>query len=216
MSARARVLAENSPDRWRAWWQHGQRAGATPAEVYAAALSAHRQREHGPALALAQRLLERAGADTRRPAEALLMELWLAPDAPRAALAERVVALRNAALASSTRADVLLGAQVALVTGAQPAATQRLHDWVRTHPRDALAWQQLVQLHQAQGQRLRALRAEGEVYAAHFDPGGAAERFKAAQALPEAERAADPMELAIVDARRREVEVQLRESLRND
>ena len=26
MSARARVLAENSPDRWRAWLQHGQRA----------------------------------------------------------------------------------------------------------------------------------------------------------------------------------------------
>lgn len=216
MSARARVLAENSPDRWRAWLQHGQRAVATPAELYAAALSAHRLRQHDQALALAQRLTNPVGADTRWIADALLMELWLAPGAPRSPLADRMAVLRDAALASGQRAGLLLGAQVAQATGAPAPATQRLQDWVLIHPRDAQAWQVLAQLHQAQGQRLRALRAEGESRAAQLDFSSAAEHFKAAQALPAPDRAADPMELAIVDARRREVEAQAREALRED
>jgi predicted Zn-dependent protease len=216
MSARARVLAENSPDRWRAWLQHGQRAGATPADLYAAALSAHRLRQHDPALTLAQRLASQGGDDTRWVTDALLIELWLAPGAPRGALADRVATLRDVALASGRRSGLLLGAQVAQATGALAPATQRLQDWVLAHPRDAQAWQLLAQLHQAQGQGLRALRAEGESRAAQLDFGSAAEHFKAAQALPVADRAADPMELAIVDARRREVDVQAREALRED
>ena len=54
------------------------------------------------------------------------------------------------------------------------------------------------------------MRAEAESRAAQYDFAGALERFKAAQALPEALRAADPIELAIVDSRRREVEALLR------
>ena len=123
-----------------------------------------------------------------------------------ATLADRMAVLRDAALASGQRAGLLLGAQVAQATNAPAPATQRLQDWVLTHPRDAQAWQVLAQLHQAQGQRLRALRAEGESRAAQLDFGSAAEHFKAAQVLPAADRAADPMELAIVDARRREVD----------
>ncbi|MDP2024262.1 MAG: peptidase M48, partial [Hydrogenophaga sp.] len=65
--------------------------------------------------------------------------------------------------------------------------------------------------HQAQGQTLRSIRAEAESRAAHMDYEGAADRFRAAQALPAAQRAADPMELAIVDSRRREVERMQRE-----
>jgi len=210
------VLAENSPDRWRAWLQHGQRPAATPAEVYAAALSAHRLRQPEQALPLAQRLQGRADADTRWVADALLMELWATPGAAQAALAPSVAALRDAALASGRRAGLLQGAQVALASGVPAVATQRLQTWVVSHPRDAQAWQLLAQLQQAQGQRLRALRAEGEARAAQLDHAGAAERFKAAQALPAADRAADPMELAIVDARRREVEALLRESVRED
>ena len=216
MSARARVLAENSADRWRAWLQHGQRSGASAADLYAAALSAYRLRQHEQGLALAQRLGAVAGPDTRWAADALLMELWLAPGAPRAALAERMARLRDTALASGQRSALLLGAQVAVATGSPAPATQRLQDWVLAQPRDAQAWLLLAQLHQAQGQRLRALRAEGEARAAQLDYGSAAEHFKAAQALPAADRAADPMELAIVDARRREVEAQAREALRVD
>lgn len=216
MSARARVLAESNPDRWRAWLQHGQGGQAGPAELYAAALSAHRLRQHEQALSLAQRLAAQAGADARWTADALLMELWLAPGASRAPLAPRMAGLRDTGLNSGQRAGVMLGAQVAMVTDALAPATMRLHNWVLTHPRDAQAWQLLAQLHQAQGQRLRALRAEAEARAAYRDYGAAAERFKAAQALPASDRAADPMELAIVDARRREVEALLRESVRED
>jgi predicted Zn-dependent protease len=85
-----------------------------------------------------------------------------------------------------------------------------LLEWVVLRPRDALAWQMLARARQAQGQTLRAVRAEAESRAAHYDYAGALERFKAAQALPENLRAADPIELAIVDSRRREVEAQLR------
>lgn len=216
MSARARVLAENSPDRWRSWLLHGQRPNATPAEVYAAALSAHRLRQHEQALQLAQRLQNAVEVSTRWVADALLMELWSAPGAPQAGLAAAVAALRDAALSSGRRAGLLQGAQVALTSGAQSSATQRLQAWVVGHPRDAQAWQVLAQLQQAQGQRLRALRSEGEARAAQLDYAGAAERFKAAQALPAADRSADPMELAIVDSRRREVEALLRESVRPD
>jgi predicted Zn-dependent protease len=85
-----------------------------------------------------------------------------------------------------------------------------LLEWVVLRPRDALAWQLLARTRQAQGQTLRAVRAEAESRAAHYDFAGALERLKAAQALPETQRAADPIELAIVDSRRREVEAQLR------
>ena len=78
-------------------------------------------------------------------------------------------------------------------------------------PRDAQAWQLLARAQQAQGQTLRAVRSEAEARAAQFDFAGALERFKAAQALPEPLRAADPIELAIVDSRRRAVEAQLRD-----
>jgi predicted Zn-dependent protease len=111
---------------------------------------------------------------------------------------------------------VLLGATAALATEAAPQAVARLQDWVVAQPRDALAWQTLAQAQLATGHRLRAIRAEAESRAAQRDYAGAADRFKAAQALPAAERAQDPMELAIVDVRRREVEAQLRESVRED
>jgi hypothetical protein len=56
------------------------------------------------------------------------------------------------------------------------------------------------------------VRAEAESRVAQRDYAGALDRFKAAQALPAALRVADPIELAIVDSRRREVEVLLREA----
>jgi len=104
--------------------------------------------------------------------------------------------------------------QVALATGTPGPASRCLQDWVVARPRDAQAWLLLARLHQAQGQRLRALRAGGEARAAQLDFASAAEHFKAAQALPSDDRAADPMELAIVDVRRREVQAQALEALR--
>jgi hypothetical protein len=68
----------------------------------------------------------------------------------------------------------------------------------------------------AQGQRLRSVRAEAEARAAQLDWPGALERFRAAQALPAPDRSADPVELAIVDARAREMDQKVRELARKN
>jgi predicted Zn-dependent protease len=211
MAARARVLSESNADRWRDWQLQGEKPGATAAERCAAALSALRLGQRGQALALAQGLRS-AVADAEKPVvDQLLLELLVAPGAPLSnSETTQLAALRDTVLASGSRAGLLLGAQAALASNNPALASTRLLAWVVQRPRDALAWQLLARAQQAQGQTLRAVRAEAEARAVQFDHAGALERFKAAQALPEPLRAADPIELAIVDTRRREVEAQLR------
>lgn len=223
MSARARVLAENGPDRLRAWLANGQGAGAAPGVRYAATLSALHLAQRDQAIELAQRLREEVkDSEARMAADELLLEVLLSapvakPSGGReAANAALLLKLRDQALASDTRAGLLLGAQAALATGAPEIAASRLQDWVVAHPRDAMAWQTLSQVYQAQGQILRAVRAEAESHAAHMDYEGAVVRFKAAQALPEAQRSADLMELAIVDSRLKDVERLLKDSAREN
>jgi len=222
MASRARVLAENGPDRMRAWLTQGQASGATPGERYAAALSAHRLGQREQALNLAQRLRTSVPAAARPTVDALLLELLLAPKSgsaagasPAADQASLLAELRDQALAGTTRASAIYGAQAAIATGQPERAVARLQAWVALHPRDAMGWQTLSRAHAAQGQTLRAIRADAEAHAAQLDYSGAAERLRAAQGLPAAQRT-DGMELAIVDARRREVEVLLRESTRED
>jgi len=211
MSARARVLAEGNADRWRAWQQQGQTASALPGERYAAALSAMRLGQRDQALALAQRLRGEVAAAEQPAVDQLLLELLMDPGAPLSGReAAQLATLRDQLLASGSRAGLLLGAQAAIASNDTSGASARLLEWVVLRPRDALAWQLLSRAWQVQGQTLRAVRAEAESRAAHYDFAGALERFKAAQALPEVLRAADPIELAIVDSRRREVEAQLR------
>lgn len=218
MAARARVLGERSPDRWRDWLRLAQGPRATPADLYAGALAARQLREHTQALALMTRLRGVATGVPGPVIDDLELELrWAAASGGALPATDaRLLALRDTALASQQRADLLLGAQAALLTGAALPAAERLQAWVVQHPRDALAWQTLSVAHLALGRRLRAIRAEAEARVAQLDHAGALERLKAAQALPAAERGADPFELAIVDARRRDVEALLRESARED
>jgi predicted Zn-dependent protease len=220
LSARARVLAENSPDRQRAWLANGQVASASPGDRYADALSALRLGQRDLALDLAQRLRTAVSAEARPTVDALLLELLLAPTAAAASLpasqSTLLAELRDQALGGTSRASALLGAQAALATGQPQRAVSRLQAWVALQPRDALAWQTLSRAYAVQGQSLRAIRAEAEARAAHLDFAGAADRFKVAQTLPAAQRSADAMELAIVDSRRREVEALLRESVREE
>ena len=213
MAARARVLAENSAERWRDWQQSGASATASPGERYAAAYASLRLGQRSQALALAQRLRGEVELSQRSAVDHLALEILLSPGAPLtpAELAQRAQ-LGEQALAGGSRAGLLLGAQTALANNEAQRASARLLDWVVQHPRDALAWQTLARAQQAQGQTLRAVRAEAEARVAQRDYVGALDRFKAAQALPAALRAADPIELAIVDSRRREVEVLLREA----
>ena len=218
MSSRARVLAENGPDRMRGWLQVGQSPNAKPGERYAAALSALRLGQRDKALELAQQLRETVASDARFAADALMLELLLSPSTAPATPAQTalLVELRDRLLAGASRAAVLLGAQAAINSGQPQRAVSRLQSWVVLQPRDALAWQTLARAYQVQGQSLRAVRAEAEARAAHLDYAGAVDRFRAAQSLPVAERSADSMEMAIVDSRRRDVEALLRESVKEE
>jgi len=217
MAARARVLAENGPDRLRGWLRSGQGPQAGPGDRYAAAWAALRLGQPEQALELAQQLRSQVAPAARWVVDALLLEVLLtAPPSTGPAAARRVeslVVLRDQALAGGGRTLTLLGAQAALATGEPQRAVTHLQSWVVQHPRDALAWQTLVRAYQAQGQTLRAIRAEAESRVAQLDYAGAVDRFKAAQAVPAAQRAADPMELAIVDSRLRVVEALLRDSV---
>jgi len=83
---------------------------------------------------------------------------------------------------------------------------------VATQPRDALAWQMLAHAYQAQGQTVRAVRAEAEVQVALLDYQAAVDRLKAAQDLLRRGGAGgDHIEASIIDTRTRQVESLLRE-----
>jgi len=213
MAARARVLAENGPDRLRAWLASGQSDQAPPGERYAAAWAAHRLGQSALAVVLAQRLREEVAPEVTWVADALWMEVVLAPGFQRTAAQQTELArLRDQTLGSGDRARLLLGAQAAVATGTPRPAASRLQTWVVTHPQDALAWHTLSAVYRSQDQTLRAVRAEAEAHVATRDYPGALERLRAAQALPAALRSADPVEMAVVDARLREVQVLLRQA----
>ncbi len=216
MAARARVLAENGPDRQRAWSQAAQSPQASAAALYAAALSAHRLGQGAQAMALAQRGRAAATAPTQTAWDLLQLEILAGPSA-RGLNDPLQASLRDRAMAGANRAELLLGAQAALLTQVSlPAAASRLQQWLVIQSKDAQAWQTLSRVQAALGQRLRSVRSEAESRAAQLDFSGAADRFRAAQQLPAADRSADAMELAIVDVRRREVEELQRESARQD
>lgn len=209
MAARAKVLAEKGTDRMGAWLQTGRGPQATAGDRYAAAWSAQRLGQSALALELAQKLREQVTPEVGWVVDALLIELHLAPNRGSStgdASAMALKSLRDQALASGSRALLMLGAQAAIATREPQLAASRLQSWVAVHPRDALAWETLARVHHAQGQTLRAIRAEAESRVAHLDYAGALERYRGAQAQPVAVRNADPMTMAIVDSRRRDVE----------
>ena len=92
-----------------------------------------------------------------------------------------------------------------------------MQNWLTSHPRDALAWQLLSAAYAAQGQTLRAIRADAESRVAVLDYAPASERLKAGQLLARemaSKGTADHIEASIIDTRAREVALQLRELLR--
>ena len=99
-----------------------------------------------------------------------------------------------------------------LQAGQASAGTGALQTWVANHPKDASAWQLLAAVWQAQGQGLRAIRAEAEAHAARYDYAAAVDRFKAGQDLARrGGAAADHIEASIIDTRLRATESLLRE-----
>jgi predicted Zn-dependent protease len=94
-------------------------------------------------------------------------------------------------------------------------ATERLRTWVSVNAKDALAWQTLAGLHQAQNQPVAAARAEAEHRLAQLDAPGALERLKSAQRLATG-GTTDHFEMSILDARVRQVENLVREQLKDE
>ena len=221
MSARARVLSNPGVDVLRAWSGEADASGfpALPqvrrvAVLYSAALSSAQLREHALASALAGRLASAAAGEARaaRQARLLAAEIALAAGEPG-----RVAALLGTASTESARPELMLLSQARIRAGVAEAgqAAEALQGWVAGHPRDAGAWQLLASARAAQGQALRAVRAEAEAHAARLDYAAAVDRFKAGQALSRQPGAAgqpgDHIEASIIDTRLRQVESLARE-----
>jgi predicted Zn-dependent protease len=111
----------------------------------------------------------------------------------------------------SGRAELLLMSQVWIGKGRADKAAGALQSWVVLHPRDAAAWQMLGRANTAQGQVLRAIRAQAEAQVALMDYSAAVDRFKAAQGMSRSMAGVDHIEASIIDTRTRQVQSLLRE-----
>ena len=233
ISARARVLTNPGVDALRAIAAEAQglqMAALTPSlqagVLYGAALAASRLRDFSVARQYLERLTKVAQADAAaaRLARLLKLEVEIAAgeDARAAALLRATsddVGTEGASVFAQRRPELFLRAQLALRVGPVEQLSdvaQRLQLWVLAHPRDAQAWQLLSSASAAQGQTLRAIRADAESQTARMDYAPALERFKAAQELSRQVRsgstaAADHIDSSIIDSRRRQVELLLKE-----
>jgi predicted Zn-dependent protease len=234
ISARARVLAEDQTDRLRALAVTATTARTTGfdelqsfGQLYAATLAASRLRDARLVQLGLQQLLAHPLAttndQTRNALAAFEVESWLAlpPESWPAAAQSRVqqyVANTLALGPRATREAMVLSAQVLLKPAMaseaqraqQSALAQRLQAHVALNPTDALAWQTLSKLHQAQGQLARAARADAESKLAHLDTTAALDRLRAAQQMAR-QGGANHIESSIIDARLRQVQDQLRQ-----
>ena len=219
LAARARVLANPEVDHLRA--ALAQADGATSAQMspaqqagalYGAVMGALGLRE----FAQAQGLLERLQAVVRGHAGA---EYQLHLLAAEQALAAGAIGHARAALAAipptqaaaQSRPLLFLRARTWTQSGLARQAAEQLQVWLAARPHDAQAWQLLSAAYAAQGQTLRAIRAEAEVQAARLDYAAAQDRLRAAQELSRRGPTVDHIEASIIDARSREIESLLRE-----
>jgi predicted Zn-dependent protease len=217
ITARARVLSNPGVDALRAWQTEADgdslatlSISRQAAVLYGAALAASSLREAGQAGGCLDRLarLAHADANAARLVRLLKAEVALkAGDAARAAAALKAPAQR--------RPELFLETQLALQAGHSNDAAQRLQLWVAAHPRDAQAWQLLSSAYAAQGQTLRAIRADAETQVALLNYEAALDRLKAGQELVRRTRtgnaAANHIDASIIDTRRRQVELLLKE-----
>lgn len=218
-AARARVLSNPGVDTLRQWVQEPQGIGfaALPpqrraAALYAAALGAQQLRDMAGARSAVQKLeaLAQADAAALRLVRLLRAEIELA--AGDVFAAQTALSEAKGAGTSTRRPELLLRTRILLQAGQASAAASSLQSWVANHPKDASAWQLLAAVWQAQGQGLRAVRAEAEAHAARYDYAAAVDRFKAGQDLARrGGAAADHIEASIIDTRLRATESLLRE-----
>ncbi|MDR2128677.1 MAG: M48 family metalloprotease [Burkholderiaceae bacterium] len=237
MAARARVLSRPGVDTLHAWANAPDSANfatlALPqraAVLYAGALAQAQLRDLPKAERSAAALagLVASDASAARQARLLQAELAILAGAPQRALQwlpaaasggrGKAAAARDPQGSQQGRAELLLRAMAQTATGHARDAATALQVWISDHPLDAAAWQQLAAACNAQGQTLRALRAEGEAQVAQMDLQGAIDRFRAAQdhARQHPGNRADLIEASIIDARLRTVQEALRQQKQDE
>jgi predicted Zn-dependent protease len=224
MVARAKILANSGVDALHSWQAQldapaflAQPVSVQAGALYGACLAASRLRDAALAHRLQQRLQNLVAFDAvaQRQARWLGIELALAAGDPGRAHALLAQVPANQA-ATPQRPTILLQAQTALLANDQTAlaqSAQNLQARVAQQPRDALAWQLLSSVYAAQNQQLRALRAQAEVQVAQLDYAGALDRLRAAQenAGVSGNASTGHIDLSIIDTRRRQIEVLLKE-----
>jgi predicted Zn-dependent protease len=209
IATRARVVSRGGVDDLRAWATAPDEAGfrlepraQQASGLYAAAMSRMRERDFAGARALAARLPALIGPmnDAGAMRLALLLQVEVEIAAGDGAAAARLLAGSQQA---GARPERIYAAEAALAGGGSLAdAIDGLQTWVATHPRDGAAWQWLGQLYSADGQKMRALRAQGEQQMAQLDWAGAVDRFRAGQALLRSGGSReDYIEASIIDTR---------------
>ena len=210
VSARARVLSNSGADALRQTVAEASGpvlAAAPPARqagaLYGAVLALEKTRDFAAARMLLARLdgVTRSTPQAQRLTHLLGAELALASGQPAPALA------------MLGRPELLLSAQILTGQGRAAEVSQSLLSWLAIHPRDASAWQLLSSASAAQGQTLRAIRADAEARVAELDYAGALERFKAAQIMVRSASGSgvDHIEASIIDTRSRAVQLLFRE-----
>ena len=210
VSARARVLSNSGADALRQYVAEASDpalASAPPARqasvLYGAVLASEKTRDFAAARTLLARLdgLTRSTPQAQRLTNLLGAELALASGQP------------TLGFSAPGRPELLLSAQILTGQGRAAEASQSLLSWLSNHPRDASAWQLLSTASAAQGQTLRAIRADAEARVAQFDYAGGLERFKAAQTVVRNAGGAgvDHIEASIIDTRARAVQLLFRE-----
>ena len=221
--ARARVLMDPRADALRRWQaQDSERVSAGVPErlaaAYASALASTLLRDWARADAALLNALALARGNARSERAVVLLSaqsLLERGDPARAAEALRPYA------AEPSRPVILLAAQVTLATTtASPpddAALKRradeLQTWVAVHSMDATAWALLGQTWGRLNQPLRALRADAESRVALGDLAGAVDRLRAGQRRARSGGAMDFIEVSVIDARLRDIEVQRKQLL---
>jgi predicted Zn-dependent protease len=214
VAARARVISAPGVDAQRALLAEADTANFAQqprlrqaAILYSATLAAAYLREWDLAARLQARLDQAVAGDATGER---LARLLAAEDALAQGDAARTLKLVDTH--SQRRPELLLAAQAQVRTGHAAEAADRLQTWVTNQPRDATAWQLLSQAYAAQGQTLRAIRADAEAHVAQLDYPAALDRLKAAQDIVRKHGAgSDDIEASIIDTRARAVESLVRE-----
>ena len=132
----------------------------------------------------------------------------------------KAVATLQPYASDNSRPVLLLQSQAALAlapggVSTDPALQQRAADlqtWVAVHPLDSLAWTALSQTQERLGQPLRAIRADAESRYALGDLNGAADRLRAGQRRVRSGGATDFIDVSVIDARLRDVEILRKQS----